>query len=173
MRFALPLALLLLAGCASPAPIQTLPATADEGTQPLAMTTLEMHREGVLTYRLSGEGVPWQMYTGDAPGFCFVMPTGAAHFEATLSWNDPRPLTMELSGRNSHYRSWGDKPETSLQHTSPLTMSVEDPEDGTWQAWVGPIFADAQRAWVLDLTWVVPAPATLEDLTYTGDAICD
>lgn len=172
--------LLFVSGCASPSDPD---ASGDDDTRqtspepPVHLpgeTILVDERAGMLVYRLSGEGVPFQVYTGDAPGYCVNVPDDTVSLEVVLRWDDPRPLMLEVQNSNERHTNYNDDVAQSLTVTSPSTIRIEDPTSGEWQIWSGPVFADAARAWEMDVTWTIGhAGATLAETEYHGNSICD
>lgn len=159
----LPLAILLLAGCATPEPapppaafsgdLAPAPAAEADPAPPEPHVMVEVHLSGTILLRPAADPVA----TGDAPEFTFTVPPGARSLRAHAEWSPAQVMGLEFQPpQGERVRSWDAAPNTQLHPPIDLVIPGELPA-GDWWAYVGPSTVGGAVSWDLTLALEVPA----------------
>jgi hypothetical protein len=181
---ALWLAVLLLAGCASPgdagevADVAEVERTArpddefeDEvvidQTLPLVETTRTF--SGTILLRPLTGGGPTYVESGDPASFCFQLPANVKSIRGVFAFDPWQQAGLQFRSLQKPFTdaaSWGG-PVTdpvgyavALFPASPITLEVPEASPGEWFTYGGPGIAGGAMQWTHDLTMVTYGPPT-------------
>lgn len=108
-------------------------------------------------------------YTGDAPGFCFTVPTDTRALGGHLTWDSPQLMGLEFMHGSDRWTSWESSAKDRASIRPPIDLRLDNPAEGGWYVYAGPRAVGARINWQLTLTWEIErSDALLEETIWSG-----